>query len=171
MGTYTKIVLCVIAVFVCTSCGRTDQTQQFSPPPDELFIPLGEWGSSGGYRFRIVKVEDATSLTLVDETLKAPAGTRFVALTVDVLPVQSEKDSINYLSVVSLANMEGKGYVASEGRFTEANGGPPEVIIEPARFVERTVPFLVPKDFTPAALRCVGAPGAQPCWLALRRKG
>lgn len=164
-----RMLLGIIALYASLGCTSTDEQQSFSPPPDRLFTPLGEWAESGGYSFRIVKVEETTFLALTSETINAPRGTRFVTITVDVLPLKSDKDSVNYLEAVSLVDMEGEGYVASRERFLKANGGKLMVIIEPGRFVERTVPFLVPKDFKPAALRCVGGKDSEPYWLALRR--
>lgn len=166
-----RVGLGIVALCASLGCTSTDEQQSFSLPPDRLFTPLGEWASSGGYSFRIVKVEETTFLALTSETINAPRGTRFVAITVDVLPLKSDKDSVDYLEAVSLVDMEGKGYVTSRERFLKANGGKLMVIIEPGRFVERTVPFLVPKDFKPAALRCVGGQNAAHVFLALRREG
>ena len=165
--------LFLLAVLAGVSCGRADSVGDYPPPDEANLVALGSWAQSGPLQFRVMKVAETRVLETQTKREKAPRGTRFVIITLQVMPAEKGKGSVDYVESVRLLDAEGQGYRPNSNRFLEANveSLPVEIEIDAGTFVERIVPFLVNEKFTPVALRCTGSDDARPCWLALRREG
>jgi hypothetical protein len=158
------LLLSVLAV----SCGRADSIGSYSPP--ENLAALGEWAQSGSLAFRVMKVAESKVLATQETQEKAPRGTRFVLVTVQVMVATRGEGYVDCPAVVRLVDSSGQGYRPNSARFTNLNPGDLPVKIEAGTFVERVVAFLVNSEFEPRALRCTGDEAAEPRYLALRRE-
>lgn len=166
-------VLLLPAALAVVDCGRADSVGDYPPPDTGNLVALGQWGQSDPLRFRVMKVAEARVLETQAKKEKAPRGTRFVIVTLQVMPADKGKGTVDYPASVRLLDASGQGYRSNSNRFLEANAEslPVEIEIDAGTFVERVVPFLVNEKFTPLALRCTATPDARACWLALRREG
>lgn len=164
--------LFLLAVLAGVSCGRADSVGDYPPPDETNLVALGSWAQSGPLQFRVMKVAEAKVLQTQVKKEKAPRGTRFVIITLEVMPAEKGKGSVDYPASIRLLDAEGQGYRPNSNRFLEANGQPlpVEIEIDAGTFVERVVPFLVNEKFTPLALRCTGSEDAEACFIALRRE-
>jgi hypothetical protein len=164
--------LFLLVALAAVTCGRADSIGNYPPPDETNLIALGSWAQSGPLQFRVMKVAETKVLETQTKREKAPRGTRFVIITLQVMPAEKGKGSVDYVESVRLLDAEGQGYRPNSNRFLEANAEslPVEIEIDAGTFVERIVPFLVNEKFIPLALRCTGSEDAEPCWLALRRK-
>jgi len=149
-------------------CRGTDAAKLYPPPSD--LARFGEWVQSGELRFRVMKVAEHRVLETRNGTRRAPSNARFVLVTVQVIPARKGEGMVDYVKQTALVDSAGAGYRADSRRFLDLNAGSLPVKIESGWFVERTVPFLVPGDFTPLALRCVGGEDAEPVCIALRKE-
>jgi hypothetical protein len=165
-------VILLLTALAAVDCGRADSVGSYTSPDTGNLVALGEWGRSGSLLFRVMKVAEARALETQAKKEKAPGGTRFVIVTLQVMPVEKETGTVDYPASVRLLDAKGQGYQSQSDRFLEANGQPlpVETRIEAGTFIERIVPFLVGEKFEPLALRCTGTPDAEPVDLALRRK-
>lgn len=149
------------------SCAKADSVANYEPVDRSNLVQMGTWETSGKLMFRVMKVEEAKALKEGEGQEKAPQGMRFVIITLDVMPYDQGKGTVDIPRSVSLLDASGLAYRPNSERFTRLNGGYAEIKIDAGKFAERIVAFLVPKDFKPLALRCAGADDAQPCLLAL----
>lgn len=154
------------------SCGgAADHEISFSPPEPHTISAFGEWAESTPLLFRIIKVSVEDSIPFGEATEKATKGNHFVVIRLQVMPDQKAQSMVDYAKQVSLVDASGKGCQPDEFRFGATNGiNTSAVIIKSGRFVEYSVPFLVPKDFKPLALRCTGDADSEPVHIALRRE-
>jgi hypothetical protein len=164
-------VLLLPAALAVVDCGRADSVGDYPPPDTVNLVTLGQWGRSGPLRFRVMKVAEAKVLQSQVKKEKAPRRTRFVIVTLQVMPAEKGKGTVDYPASVRLLDATGQGYRPNSERFLQANAEslPVEIHIEDGTFVERIVPFLVNEDFEPLALRCTGTSDADAVDLALRR--
>jgi len=165
--------LFLLVALAAVTCGRADSIGNYPPPDKTNLVTLGSWAQSGPLQFRMMKVAETKVLETQTKREKAPRGTRFVIITLQVMPEETGKGSVDYVESVRLLDAEGQGYRPNSNRFLEANAEslPVEIEIDAGTFVERIVPFLVNEKFTPVALRCTGSDDSEPCFIALRRKG
>lgn len=172
VGSLPLRILFSLAALAVVSCGRADSIGNYPPPDEDNLVELGSWAQSGPLQFRVMKVAETRVLETQTKRAKAPRGTRFVIITLQVMPAEKGKGAVDYPASVRLLDATGQGYRPNSNRFLEANGEslPVEIGIEAGMFVERVVPFLVNEKFTPAALRCTGTPDSKPCFIALRRE-
>lgn len=164
--------LFLLVALAAVTCGRADSIGSYPPPDETNPAALGSWAQSGPLQFRVMKVAEAKVLQTQVKKEKAPRGTRFVIITLQVMPAEKGKGSVDYPESVRLLDAQGQGYRPNSNRFLEANAEslPVEIEIDAGTFVERIVPFLVNEKFAPVALRCTGSEDARPCYLALMRK-
>lgn len=164
-------VLLLLIALTGVNCGRADSVGDYPPPDTGDLVALGQWGQSAPLRFKVMKVAETKVLQTQAKKEKAPRGTRFVIVTLQVMPADQGKGTVDYPASVRLLDASGQGYRPNSERFLEANAEtlPVEIQIEDGTFVERIVPFLVNEEFEPIALRCTGIPDAEPVDLALRR--
>jgi len=165
--------LFLLLALAAVTCGRADSVGDYPPPDETNLVALGSWAQSGVLQFRVMKVAETKVLQTQIKKEKAPRGTRFILITLEVMPAEKGKGSVDYPASVRLLDAKGQGYRPNSNRFLEANGQPlpVEIEIDAGTFVERVVPFLVNEKFTPVALRCTGREDAEACFIALRRKG
>jgi len=163
--------LFLLVALAAVTCGRADSIGNYPPPDEDNPVALGCWTQSGPLQFRVMKVAETRVIETQTKREKAPRGTRFVIVTLQVMPAEKGKGSVDYPASVRLLDAEGQGYRPNSNRFLEANAEslPVEIEIDAGTFVERIVPFLVNEKFTPVALRCTGSDDAESCYIALRR--
>jgi hypothetical protein len=159
VGSWFPRALLLLAVLAVVDCGRGDSVGNYPPPDTGNLVALGQWGTSTPLRFRVMKVAEAKVLQTQVKKEKASRRTRFVIVTLQVMPAEKGKGVVDYPASVRLLDINGQGY----------QNLPVEIQIEAGTFVERIVPFLVDEKFEPLALRCTGATDAEPVDLALRR--
>ncbi|NLI99071.1 hypothetical protein GX441_10490 [bacterium] len=150
-------------------CAKADSVADYEAPDTSKLVDFSDWGTSGKLQFRIVKVEELKSLAVVNGEEKAPRAMRFFVVTLDVMSYDLGKGVIDFPARVSLVDETGLAYKPNSERFTRLNASPPQVNIDAGQFIERKIAFLVPKEYEPAALRCMGAEDAKPSLFALSR--
>ena len=165
------LTLIVAGILFTTGCGgASDPRGVFQPPETEMLIHLGQWAVSTPLTFRLIKISTEDSIPFGEVFEQATKGNHFVVARLQVLPAQKRKLSVDYTARVRLLDAEGEGYIPDPYRFKSLNNLKSTVMfIESGKFVEYDLAFLVPRDFEPAALRCEGAQGAEPAFLALKR--
>ncbi|MBD3287041.1 hypothetical protein GF359_10330 [candidate division WOR-3 bacterium] len=173
MKSCSRVALIVFAaglVFLASCGAATDSSTKFPEPDTAALTGLGRWAESAPLTFRLIKVSTIDSIPFDEAFEYAPKGTLFIVARLQVLPATKGKAMVDYTAQVRLLDADGKGYIPDEYRFRATNTSPSSTImIESGRFVEFDLPFLMPEDFEPLALRCEGARGAEPVFLALRR--
>lgn len=151
------------------TCGGALPYEEFSPPSADSLVSLGTWAPSGALRFRIIKVEETKLFATPDDTLRAGRARHYIIVTLQAIPVTKGEARVYYVENTRLVDRQGRGYKARAEDFTRLNPGNLPVEIKSGWFAEKRVPFLIPDDFSPFALRCQGSADAQPCLLGLRR--
>lgn len=165
---YAPLAFCLLVFFSVTSCKKTDTELSFDDGPGET-VPFGEWSPSSPLRFRVMKVEELKTLKTDRRVLKAPGNSRFVLVTLSVIPATKGEGAFHFTNKTALVDIKGNGYQAPASRFTELNVADLPVKIETGWFVEKVIPFLVEKNFHPRVLRCETEDG-QVSYLELRRE-
>jgi hypothetical protein len=165
---YLSSALCLLVMFSATTCRGTDNQLGFDDRPQEM-VPFGKWSPSSPLRFRVMKVEELESLETDQRVLKAPGNSRFVLVTLTVIPATKGEGTFHFTNKTALVDEKGNGYQAPSSRFTEINPGALPVKIESGWFVEKVIPFLVKKSFQPHALRCESEDG-QVVYLRLQKE-
>lgn len=160
----------ILATLLAVGCGKADPVLEYPATPENNLVRLGEWGKSGSLRFKATRVEETNRIEAEDYEEKAPRGTKFIIITLQVMPAQKGEASVDYPEAVRLVDKNGRGYHPSSSRFLGLNRGNLPVKIDAGTFVERMVAFLVEENFSPLALRCTSSPDAEPVDLALKRK-